>query len=365
MSRGEALPRLTSLRLFAAGAVVVYHLDVWGVAALPGGVSLLGYLGVPFFFTLSGVVLTWGADRRVPVRRFYRRRFARVWPNHAVMAGVAALVPIVPAATGLVVAVPNLLLIQAWWPHDEQVIYGMNGVSWSLSCEAFFYACFPLILAVLRRVAPPWRWALAGSGLLLSLVAGILRPEVADHLPAVRLAEFLLGVVAGLALREGWVPRIPVLAALGAVTLGLMLSYRLPYPLPNTVMALPFVVALLCAAGRDLRGEPGWLPSRWLIFAGEASFALYLVHELTILNLREVVPFEPWVNASVLVVVACVAAVALHLLVERPANKRLRGGAPSVALASPSELALPQVHDDPAQPDCGTSPASPGDPERG
>ena len=62
----------------------------------------------------------------------------------------------------------------------------MNAVSWSLSCEAFFYACFPIMVLVLRRLPAPSRWALAGVALVLALAAGLLQPYWAFHLPVVR-----------------------------------------------------------------------------------------------------------------------------------------------------------------------------------
>src|SRR4051794_5516725 len=71
--------------------------------------------------------------------------------------------------------------------------------------------------------------------------------------------------------------------------------------------------SLLCAAGRDIRGVGGWLRSRPLIFAGEASFALYLMHELVFINLRGALQGRPRADAGALVAVAGVAAVVLHL----------------------------------------------------
>ncbi len=85
----------------------------------------------------------------------------------------------------------------------------------------------------------------------------------------------------------------------------------------------------------DLEGRRGWLTSRALVFAGEASFALYLVHEVVILNLKDHLDVNGWVAAGVMLAVSCLAAVVLHLAVERPFNTLLRGRSPSVALASP------------------------------
>lgn len=340
MSRGTALPRLTSLRLFAAAVVVVFHLDQWGIASLPASLSTLGFVGVSFFFVLSGFVLAWGTDPALPARRFYRHRFARVWPSHAVMVGVAALVPVVPVARSWEAAVPNLLLVQSWWT-DPEVVFGMNGVAWSLSCELFFYAMFPLTVWALRRVPGVVQWALPLTALVVAGYVGLQDAALGEHLPALRFSEFLLGVVAGLALRRGWRPRVHPLIAAVAVVVGLAISYRTPFPLPNVVMPLPFLLVLLSAAARDLDGKTGWLRSRALVFAGEASFALYLVHELVIVNLA---PYlwgvgPQWVIALLIAAIAGALAVLLHLVVERPCNKLLRGRSRSVALAPPEALA--------------------------
>ncbi|MFJ9753036.1 acyltransferase family protein [Streptomyces chartreusis] len=45
--------------------------------------------------------------------------------------------------------VSNLLLVSAWNPHWWQAL---NPVSWSLICEAFFYAAFPAVYTLLLRV---------------------------------------------------------------------------------------------------------------------------------------------------------------------------------------------------------------------
>jgi peptidoglycan/LPS O-acetylase OafA/YrhL len=333
--RTSALPRLTSLRIFAAFVVVAFHLSTWEVLHVPG-ISSVGYVGVGFFFVLSGLVLAWSTSRRLPVRTFYRRRFARVWPSHAVVLAVVALVPVVAVTRGWAEAVPNLLLVQAWW-SDPSVVFAFNGVSWSLACEAFFYLTFPFTASLLGRLDHRWQWLLAGLFLAGSAVLGLVVPLLAYHNPLARYGEFLLGVVAGLTLRSGWRPRPPISVVGVALVAGVLLSAVVPFPLPNVVLAGPFLLVLLCAVERDVRSAGGWLRSAPMIFAGEASFALYLVHETVILNLRRVLSQPAWVNAAIIVAASALAAVALHLLVERPMNRVIRGGRNSVALAEPEE----------------------------
>ncbi|MGY1745237.1 acyltransferase family protein [Blastococcus sp. SYSU D00695] len=351
--RPGLLPRLTGLRAFAALAVFVVHLDAHDVAALPWGVSEVGGTGVGFFFVLSGFVLAWGTEPRLPARTFYRRRLARVYPSDLATLAVAAAVPVVAADRSVEGAVANAFMVQAWF-RDDDVVYAMNGVSWSLSCEAFFYAVFPLAVLAVRR-CPRWTsWSLAGLGLGLAAAAALVAPSLADHLPPVRLSEFLLGLVAGVAFRDGWRPRVPGLLAGTVLVVALGVSAAVRAPVINAIMAVPFLLVVLSAAGRDLTGSGGWLASRALVLAGEASFAFYLVHELVIVNLTRVLPEDSAVQVPVIATAAVLAAVALHLLVERPGNRLLRDRAPSLALGVPA----PESAREGSAPTAGLSPPS-------
>ena len=317
------LGRLTSLRALAALAVFAYHLDLRGVTSPWRGVAIIGYTGVGFFFILSGFVLAWAARPGLPAVAFYRRRFARVWPSHAATWLAALAVPVVPQARDWAAAVPNLLLLQAWW-RDVDVAYGMNGVSWSLACEAFFYATFPLAVLVLRRVSPRQRWTMCAVALVAQALAGAVTGGYAFHSPVLRYPEFLLGLVAGLSVREGWRPRISGALAGAVLATGLVVGHLLPFPLPGSVLALPFLIVVLWAVTLDLDERHGLLNRRAFVLAGEISFAFYLVHELVIVNLRGVTS-SALGTAFVMLVVACLAAAALHIIVERPLNRVLRG----------------------------------------
>jgi peptidoglycan/LPS O-acetylase OafA/YrhL len=73
----------------------------------------LGYLGVTYFFVLSGFVLTWSQSARYGAGTFYRHRFARIGPLHYLTLVVAVVVPlnVVPSLATLI---QNLTFTQAW-----------------------------------------------------------------------------------------------------------------------------------------------------------------------------------------------------------------------------------------------------------
>lgn len=279
MARGQ-LRRLTSLRWFAALLVFADHL---GQQIDDRPIYLVfGYAGVGLFFVLSGIVLTWSSPQDDTLRHFYRRRFARIYP--ATMAASALAVIIVATGNGFASvestvsgAVLFVLLLQAWRPFVSGVA-PWNGPVWTLSVEAFFYAVFPPINAVLARISQ--RCVVAGASLvvLATVVASVPASRSIDmHMPLMRLSEFVVGMAIGTGLRRGWVPRISIGPALIAYA-GLMvvaLGVECPW-----LVLLPGAAAVLCAAaGADLRGETSWLTCPKLVYLGQVSFCFYLIHQ--------------------------------------------------------------------------------------
>lgn len=325
------LPRLTGIRAFAALSVFVFHVGPhWHVVDIPHAQA--GYIGVGLFFILSGFVLTWSAETDKSARQFYMRRFARIYPSHLTVLIAAALLPFVQIDRTVKVAIPNLLLLQAWF-RQGGIVYGMNGDSWSLSCEFAFYAAFPVALYVLLRSDRVLRWVLAGGywAVMSTAVFAFHAHAELYYWPPVRFGEFLLGIAAALEMREGRRLRVPIWAALVVVVLAYGVSLKLPLPEPDAVMALPFLLLLCAAADRDIEARSGILGWRPIVYAGEASYAFYLVHELTIVNVKYLVG-TGWGAAAIALAISCGAAVLLHHLVELPCQRAI------VALAGRSRL---------------------------
>jgi peptidoglycan/LPS O-acetylase OafA/YrhL len=351
--RGRRLDSLTGLRFVAALSVVFLHVTASRVNDLPlldlgafaGRFAELGYLGVTFFFALSGFVLTWSASgARLSAGAFYRRRFARVYPLHlvtAVVAGIGGLVFGVTASPGAWAAV--LLLVQSWVP-DAHWYFALNGVSWSLSCEAFFYAVTPVVLIVAARTSLRAAWtgvaALAGVVLAASFLAASIGPAWDQRVwvsPWYSIVSFLAGVALAKTLKNGEVawPSLRAAGCVLAAVVGVVVlaSWREVWPRSvATMVVLPAIVLVLGAAARtDLIGRGSWLAHPWVVLLGEWSFALYLVHPLVLHALQQ--GWRPPVLSGAPAVVellgfvatATAAAAVAYYLVERPAERWLRG----------------------------------------
>ena len=213
MDTGTDLRRLTSLRAFAAFAVFLHHVGNENNWLIYDRYVRYGGAGVAFFFVLSGFVLTWAWRDGDGARLFYVRRFARIWPAHvvALITGVAVFAYSAPRITWDSV-LANLLLVHAWAPPPLNTL---NGVSWSLSVEAFFYALAPAIIVASRRLPRRTFLLSAGALVLVTLVIRLVWSsferggETNYYLyeqPALRLGEFVVGVVIAALVRDGWRP---------------------------------------------------------------------------------------------------------------------------------------------------------------
>lgn len=285
---GEILP-LTSLRFGAALYVLLFHFGASFLtsAGLPGPLATFlghGYLGVGLFFVLSGFILqtVYGANAAsaAGLRRFALARFARIYPVYL----LALLLAAPFAAQGLWSEIPQFLLIQAWMPVGS---YGdWNFTGWTLSVEAFFYLCFPLLgLGIARARTGAVQAVLAGAAALMFALSVVTDGWTRDmfggtawiYLPVTRLPEFVMGVCLGELARRGvlsprlaaplqWIAAVAAVAVLGCA--GAWVA---------GAATLLFALLILALA----RGSAG-LVHRWgshplLVLLGGASYALYLL----------------------------------------------------------------------------------------
>jgi peptidoglycan/LPS O-acetylase OafA/YrhL len=292
------------LRGLAVLAVVVFHgmayhapAVEWGssIANMIYGLTAWGWLGVNLFFVISGFLITGILDDTLGVqnfyKRFYLRRALRILPAY-----IAVL--LLALATGFVT--PNYvaicLLFLANMPglflHHGYLFYGPF---WSLAVEEQFYLLWPMMYRKLRR-----RGMLVAS-LTLILICPVLRAlafahviHTGDALSKTWMIGDNLAMGAFLAILLRW-PGITVtkVALLGWVQLatgvvGLISLFAVGRmgagdALRNSLGLSCFllicgsgVVAMLCLFRE--RTLPRWLNG--VVFLGEISYGLYLVHLL-------------------------------------------------------------------------------------
>jgi peptidoglycan/LPS O-acetylase OafA/YrhL len=241
----------------------------------------------------------------------------------------------------------SIFLIQTWIPHLNPMFPG-NGPSWTLSCEMFFYLCFPLIIGLLAKRRPR-HLVLVVVGLVVAALAWrIYAEQVMPYsqwswslrTPIFRIWEFILGIVLALLMRRGTRVR-GTLSGVAALLAAWVLVYfnvrpHLPPGMADTVVYLDQVVApllsawlLAVAARRDLSGRRSWLASKPMVLLGLWSFAFYLVHYIPLRLATVAFGPRPVDNANVfdfigMAAVGVALAASFYYLVEHPAERRLR-----------------------------------------
>jgi peptidoglycan/LPS O-acetylase OafA/YrhL len=338
------LDSLTGLRAVAAGLVFVYHLRNLAVftgteqtvlsSAVNGGTS-----AVSLFFILSGFVLAWAYRPGTRITSIWWNRLLRISPLHLIAFFLALLVgaTVYPAirTSDPLADLANLFLVSAWRSDWWQA---GNPVSWSLVCEAFFYALFPLLMRSLLRVPRAAVVGVTALSVSLAWLLPAMMPVIAPQLsaysnPLARLPEFVLGVTLAVLMRQhGWRgPRL-IFAVPVAVAgyLAATIEAGTPYGAAAwTAVGFGLLIAALARADRERMGT--WLSRPTAVFLGERSFAFYLVHLLALQavigvqpNLPSVIAASPHLIALLAGSVALALACVLHVGVERPVVRAFR-----------------------------------------
>ncbi len=200
-------------------------------------------------------------------------------------------------------------------------------MTWLIAIQMQFYALFPYIVQLTRT----WKGrnffagiaTLSGLSLLLSIYAESRYPIWNFYLPFTRAWELGAGVMLAIARvesksLEGRAVAIRNVAGLVGVLILFIcvLSYRPEMQYPGYTAMLPVLGSILILV------TPNALPSRLLnipplVRVGGISFSLYLWH-WPLLSFAEILSSKPLQNRTVclLIVIALVAAIASHRLVE-------------------------------------------------
>ena len=298
----DYLPALTGLRFTLAVWVIMNHivgkgmmLEDW-TSAQPWPVARIfhaGYLAVQTFFVLSGFVLarTYAETEwnRGTLTSYAAARFARIYPVY-----LLSLILVSPFAIEMMLKsgwdaarrfslMGNYFFVFQGWTGALGV--GWNTPAWTLSCEFFFYAAFPLLFLALRRA----RWAAIGAAFVVALIL----PIALDHAgvpwrfkPLYHTADFIAGIAA--ARMFVLLDRTPKLRDRGylfylpALAVGAWLVLN-PHAVDTSEADLNTwlrPVNVLLIAGLALSG--GWLArllsTRPMDFLGKASYSMYILH---------------------------------------------------------------------------------------
>jgi len=316
-----------------------------------------GFISVSYFILLSGFVLAYNYAERarngqLDRKRFWEARFTRIYPIYflSLLLSLGQLSGEYPTHTKAmfwtgVVLTP--LLLQGFVPA---VATFLNTPAWTMSAEAAYYMLFPFVAKWKRpdRIAPHlakmagvWVLGLVPGALYIALSPdGIAHPdrwsygpwlEALKYTPYTHVFSFVFGVmladldrmIVRTAKLRLWLGILGFCGIYGLLSLGALV----PYPIVHDGLLMPlFGCIVLGLAGENPLARA--LGVRPLVFVGEASYCLYLlhfnlwnlIHNSHVLNAVGLAKFDPWISYALLIGLAIFAL----YFIEKPAQRKLR-----------------------------------------
>ena len=313
----ERIVELDSLRGVAALMVVCFHYTTRFDARFGSGHESVvsvpwGRYGVDLFFVVSGYVITSSVTRSPKPSGFAINRVARLYPAYVVAVLVSAVTITVFSLGVAAPTVPevlvNLTMFQAFFGVSH-----IDGVYWTLAVELVFYAMVLVALWTGGWARPIRDWAMFGWSAVA--LAWVVRDRLDGFHPGFGTVTAILYFspmfIAGIAIREG--------AGTGRSTqipFGLTLaSAALTFALATRTTELIIGIVSVAAVWSAVRLRPRVLRFAPLVAVGEASYVLYLMHQLPgYVALRFL---DRHVPATVAVLVTVAVAVGLSVVIHR------------------------------------------------
>ncbi len=375
------LGALSGIRFFAAFNVVLFHL--WNgqnfhlSSSFLTGIVSSGYVGVSFFFVLSGFIhaYAYGPERVENISRmkFYRQRIVRIYPVYLLSLVFTAwtFFHSAPLPKLLVPGTAVLTITQAWMPSTAMA---WNYPSWTMSSELLFYLLFPFIAPPVARLSRRGLLMLAALALVVMLAVPtvylIIAPDGTRHVlsnfgsnwlntvkfnPLARLPEFVIGLALGYHFTKSSFDgfektkklRGDIMAGTAIILIALTLGFsaHLPYLYLHNGGMLPMFGLLLygLASGGRISAVLG---NRVFSTAGDGSYAMYLIQApvFTWLATAGVIGKPHYVAIYIAVLLAC-SFLALQCF-EKPARNWFGGkGAGGERRSAASPVPTPATAD--------------------
>lgn len=343
----ERIPALDIARGFASLAVVIFHYcyvngTFRNKNEFFSNFSVYGYLGVHFFFVLSGFVIFMTLSRSRGALDFALARVARLYPAYAlsIILTVAAV-----AALGLGQGVDWMAVALNFTMFAD--VFGVEHVNpayWTLGREVIFYILVSgaLLLAGQRAVLPFMIIWLA-----LSLLHAVMGLNALERILILKWTPFFVGGASLYLAARGPRARRGLYWAVFASTIPLSVYYALiglennrkffayfsasPVVVSLIILLIYLVMILLvfrpCLAAK--------VPVRVVEVVGGGSYLLYLIHErVGMILVHRLYPVMGLASVIGVIFVMLVISGLLYWWFDRPVQRHLKQWRKSAILLS-------------------------------
>ncbi|SLN46789.1 O-acetyltransferase OatA [Roseovarius litorisediminis] len=285
---------LDGLRFVCIAMVIWHHAQPVKLDSLPA--LKRGFLGVDFFFVLSGYLITTlllreaARDGSFSLKNFYIRRILRIVPVYFfVVAVVSTYFILIKGQAQMADLVPYYFLFLSNFLTDH---IPMLGITWSLSVEEQYYLVWPLLLLVIppRMILPIAFFVVALNVVISQGLLGLAPYKwgmLVFKLPNATYAPIIMGSIAAILLNRrptfGWLYRLTGsrnAAVAGFILLCFEMQF-LPQDIrgwPNLVLHLTMSFTLIALVVRDNTSISRFLTEPLIARIGLVSYGIYLYH---------------------------------------------------------------------------------------
>jgi exopolysaccharide production protein ExoZ len=309
------------LRAVAAIGVVAFH-----ASARSGGTFLIGEAGVDVFFVISGFIMWTISEVGANPAGFLKDRIVRIVPLYWIATAIMCLGASAHLFPRLHINAVGMIKSLFFIPYysDGAHIWPILVPGWTLDYEMAFY----LIFAALLLCLPAARMLLLYAILMLLVVLGTVFRS-AGAIPAFFANSIVLEFAIGCTLGWYFKQNSPISLQRGLVVLAAALctivftSMYMP-SLDRTIeWGLP--AALLVAGVVALEKAGVSFAVVPIVFLGDASYSIYLFHDLGISVAVRVLSHEAaWMVTILGISFGILLGCVVHVLLEKPILRALR-----------------------------------------
>lgn len=336
--------KIYSLQVFrglAAVMVLLAHSNIMLNKSLFSGSFIPGYIGVDFFFVLSGFIIMLTCKKSIgpgEISGYIRKRVLRVFPPYIIYTLMAFIVSFAyEQFTGtrliywIYINAQNFFQSISLYPFSaDKTRLPILPVAWTLTHEMLFYILFASLFFIKNKSGI---LLIAAAWIALIVAAPVMKVSGSNYLLDTFLSsrnlEFIMGCVMAYFASNyvDWKISVSALiCGLGMLVIAwsnTLSGYSITTLSDWAVYGIPFALIIFGATRleRFIHNKEGKV-FRFLVYLGDASYSIYLVHFIVIMVCKRTINdlgmeygyVEFWLTSAI----ALVVSLAMYELIEEP-----------------------------------------------